>query len=201
MNNDIVLATNNQGKQKEIQALLQNLPLTIHAQAEFDLASIPETGLTFVENALLKARHVAFETKLPSLADDSGLVVPALQGEPGIYSARYAGPQTDSAANNQKLLQKLKQTPNADRQAYFYCVMVLITHAADPMPIICQGIWRGSILDEPRGTKGFGYDPIFFVPTHNCSAAELAIAEKNKISHRGQALQQLVARISDKIGV
>lgn len=186
---NIVLASGNKGKIIEIAAVLQQLPITLLPQTQFGVTDVEETGLSFVENALLKARNAAKATGLPAIADDSGLVVDALKGEPGIYSARYAGQPVDMTANMHKLLQALQHI--TQRQARFHCVIVYLKHAADPMPLICQGTWEGSILAAPAGIGGFGYDPIFYVPTHNCSAAELSLAEKNRISHRGQALQQL----------
>jgi len=186
-----VLATGNPGKLAEIQALLSDASITILPQSEFQVPDVEETGLTFVENALIKARHAAKYTQLPVIADDSGLEVDALQGAPGIYSARYAqqGGWTD---NNKKLLDALKDVPEDQRNARFQCVIVLLRHEKDPVPVICQGTWAGRILLAPQGLCGFGYDPIFYVPSQQCSAAELAPQVKNKMSHRGQALAQLL---------
>lgn len=191
----IVLASNNLGKVREINELLQGLDLEVVPQSQHGAPEIEETGLTFVENAILKARSTAHYTGCPTIADDSGLEVDALHGEPGIYSARYAGAGAGDRENLDKLLEQLKQQPDAQRSARFQCVMVYMRHWQDPTPLICQGTWEGSILHEPRGTNGFGYDPVFYVPTHHCSSAELAPAVKNTLSHRGQALRQLVARL------
>ena len=191
----IVLASNNLGKVREINELLQGLDLNVVPQSQHGAPEIEETGLTFVENAILKARSAAHYTGCPTIADDSGLEVDALHGEPGIYSARYAGAGAGDQENLDKLLEQLKQQPDAPRSARFQCVMVYMRHWQDPTPLICQGTWEGSILHEPRGTNGFGYDPVFYVPTHHCSSAELAPAVKNTLSHRGQALRQLVARL------
>ena len=185
----IVLASNNAGKIKEIQALLPDY--SIIPQAEFVQTEAEETGLTFVENALLKARHAAQHTNLPVIADDSGLVVDALNGEPGIYSARYAGIGANDKDNNDKLLLELAGVPFAERTARFICVIVMLEHAVDPMPHITQGVWEGNIFMHPQGANGFGYDPLFWVPGHDCSSAELPPEVKNSLSHRGQALRQL----------
>ena len=188
---EIVLASSNPGKLHEIQQILADCPIRIRAQNEFNLPVILETGLTFIENAILKARHASQHTNLPAVADDSGIVIDALHGEPGIYSARYAGERATDQDNVDKVLAKMQQVPPENRQAHFYCAMVYLCHANDPIPIIGLGIWHGSILFKPQGTNGFGYDPIFLVPTHNCSAAKLPAEIKNHLSHRGQALQQL----------
>ena len=189
----LVLASNNQGKLFEMQSLLAPLEFEVLTQKDFSIADIPETGTTFVENAIIKARHVAEKTGLPAIADDSGLMVAGLNGAPGLYSARYAGEPSDSQANIVKLLKDLEGIE--ERKAQFICVLVYLRHAKDPMPLICQGLWSGEILLKPKGCGGFGYDPIFYVPTHNCSAAELNKLEKNNISHRAQALRQLLAKI------
>jgi XTP/dITP diphosphohydrolase len=188
----IVLATGNLGKVRELKAVLANFDLDIMPQSAFNVPEAEETGLTFVENALLKARNAASHTGLPALADDSGLVVDALGGAPGIYSARYAGPGAGDRANIDKLLAKLRDVAAERRTARFVCALALLHHPADPTPLICQGSWEGIILTEPHGEGGFGYDPIFFVPTENRTAAELEPAIKNRLSHRGQALAQLV---------
>ena len=161
-------------------------------QTEFDVPEIEETGLTFVENAILKARNAAQHTGLPAIADDSGLEVDALNGAPGIYSARYAGEGASDEQNLTKLINTLAGVPEAERTARFQCLMVYMEHELDPTPIICQGSWEGRITEAPQGESGFGYDPVFFVPTHGCTAAELSAEEKNRLSHRGQALQQLL---------
>lgn len=185
----IVLASNNQGKINEIQALLTTHPII--KQSAFTLEEAEETGSTFVENAIIKARHAAQHCQLPALADDSGLVVDALHGAPGVISARYAGVGASDADNVQKLLQAMADVPEAQRTARFICVLVFMQHAQDPTPIITQAVWEGSILTTPRGNNGFGYDPIFWVPEYQCASAELPFATKNALSHRGKALRQL----------
>ncbi|MEZ5538106.1 MAG: RdgB/HAM1 family non-canonical purine NTP pyrophosphatase [Thiolinea sp.] len=187
----VVLASGNAGKVREFSALLGNLGWEVIPQDELDVAEAEETGLSFVENAILKARNAAEQTGLPALADDSGIVVDALHGQPGIYSARFAGKPGDSAANNAKLLAAMQGVPAGLRTARFRCCIVFVRDAADPVPLIAEAGWEGSILEQPAGGQGFGYDPLFYVPTHDCSAAELDAAEKNRISHRGQALQIL----------
>lgn len=194
----IVLATNNQGKVNELQNLLANAGFDIVAQSQFNLPDADETGLTFAENAIIKARYAAKLTGLPAIADDSGLVVEALNGEPGIYSARYAGEHGNDESNNQKLLQALQPIPQEKRSAYFYCALVFMRHENDPTPIICLGKWNGLILNELKGKGGFGYDPLFYVPELNCTAAELTKEHKSQISHRGQALKQLIKEIKTK---
>ena len=187
----IVLASNNAGKVREIERLLAESRIHIRPQGEYGVPEAEETGLTFVENAILKARNAARHSGLPAIADDSGLEVDALRGAPGIYSARYAGPGATDEANLRKLLADLAEAPEAERTARFQCVLVYLRHAEDPTPLICQGAWEGSILSEPRGTSGFGYDPIFLVPSHGRSSAELDPDTKNRLSHRGQALRRL----------
>ena len=195
MTQTVVLASNNAGKLREIHQLLAPLDRNVVPQAEYQVTEVEETGLTFVENAIIKARHAAESTKLPAIADDSGLEVDALNGQPGIYSARYAGANASDADNVNKLLGELKDVPEQERLARFRCVIVYMHHALDPTPIICQGSWEGVILSTPQGENGFGYDPIFYVPSEKCSAAELPTEVKNRLSHRGQALQQLVAAL------
>jgi XTP/dITP diphosphohydrolase len=189
----LVLASNNPGKVREINQLLLSARIKAVPQSDFAVPDVEETGLTFVENAILKARHAARYSDLPALADDSGLEVDALAGAPGIYSARYAGPGASDTANLEKLLDDLKGVEESKRTARFQCVLVYLRHPADPTPLICQGTWEGSILAAPRGEHGFGYDPIFWVPTHGCSSAELDPETKNRLSHRGQALRALQA--------
>ncbi len=186
----IVLASNNPGKVQEIRQLLAGQGIEVIPQKEFDITEVEETGLTFVENAILKARHASRLSGLPAIADDSGIEVDALHGAPGIYSARYSG--GNHLANNAKLLDELKETPEPERGARFQCVMVYLRHANDPTPIICQGTWEGSILTKSQGKKGFGYDPVFLAPEDGCSAAELMPEAKNRLSHRGQALRKLL---------
>ncbi|MEW5836266.1 MAG: RdgB/HAM1 family non-canonical purine NTP pyrophosphatase [Pseudomonadota bacterium] len=193
----IVLASGNPGKLAEFGQLLADADFEVVAQGALGVEDIEETGLTFVENALLKARHAARVTGLPALADDSGLCVDALGGSPGLYSARYAGGHGDSTANNAKLLRELDGRPEAERRAFFICVLVLLRHADDPAPLVAEGRWHGSVLHAPRGEGGFGYDPLFLPDGHALSAAELDKALKNRISHRGQALAQLRARLGD----
>ncbi len=194
--NKIVLASGNRGKLCEFNALLDNLGLQVCPQSDFAVVDVEETGLTFVENAILKARNACRHSGLPAIADDSGIEVDALKGAPGIYSARFSGSNAPDKDNIQKLLSDLSSVPDEERTARFQCVLVFLRHEKDPTPLICQGTWAGSILREPRGENGFGYDPIFYVPTHQCSSAQLDAAEKNRISHRGQALACLLAGIS-----
>lgn len=195
----IVLATNNQGKVKELHSLLASAGLKVISQNEFNVPDADETGLTFVENAILKARHAAKLTGLPAIADDSGLVVDALDGAPGIYSARYAGVHGNDKQNIVKLLEALKHVTDDKRTAYFYCALVFIRHADDPTPIICLGQWQGKIIANEQGNGGFGYDPVFYLPELGCTAAELTHEQKNKISHRGQALQQLLTQLKNQL--
>jgi XTP/dITP diphosphohydrolase len=190
---DIVLASSNPGKVREINQVLTGLDVVVRPQGEFNVLDAEETGRTFVENAILKARNAAQHTGLPAIADDSGLEVDALAGAPGIYSARYAGEGATDLKNLEKLLDALAEVPEENRSARFQCLMVYMRHADDPTPLICQGSWEGRILTAARGSNGFGYDPVFYVPTHNCASAELPAQTKNSLSHRGQALRQLVA--------
>ncbi|MEE8266279.1 MAG: RdgB/HAM1 family non-canonical purine NTP pyrophosphatase [Acidiferrobacterales bacterium] len=196
MSATVVLASSNPGKLREIAQLLSGAHLTVIPQSSYDVPEVPETGLTFVENAILKARNASRHTGLPAIADDSGLEVVVLDGAPGVHSARYAGKNGSEEANVAKLLRELTGVPQDKRTARFQCLMVYLRQADSPTPIICQGTWDGRILFEPRGTSGFGYDPVFFVPTHNCSAAELPPEIKNQISHRGQALRKLIAAVA-----
>lgn len=191
----LVLASGNPGKLKEFEALLGPLGYDVRPQSEFEVPEVEETGLTFVENALLKAREAARISGYPALADDSGLAVDALQGAPGIYSARYAGEPKRDEANNLKLLDALARVPEGQRTARYWCVLVLMRHAEDPVPEIVQMSWEGEILAYPRGDGGFGYDPLFWIPEKNMSVAELSAQEKNRLSHRGRALRALVERL------
>jgi XTP/dITP diphosphohydrolase len=193
----IVLASGNAGKVIELEQLLAGSDVQLVAQTEFDVSDADETGLTFVENALIKARHAARATGLPALADDSGICVDALNGAPGLYAARYAGKHGDNAANNAKLLRELDGVSPDRRSAYFIAVLVLLRHADDPAPLIAEGRWHGRILEAPRGEGGFGYDPLFLPDGHDLSAAELEPARKNRLSHRGQALALLKARFAE----
>ncbi len=190
---EIVLASGNRGKLAELTPLFAEFSLTLRPQSEFNVDPAPEDGLTFVENALAKARHVAEQTGRPALADDSGLIVDALGGAPGVHSARYAGPDADDAANNARLLQALAD--QQDRRARFCCVLVLLQSATDPLPLIASGTWEGEILTAPRGQGGFGYDPLFLDPASGRAAAELSRAEKAAISHRGKAVRALQAAL------
>lgn len=195
-----VLASGNPGKAAEIGALLAPAGIEVVAQSAFGLAGAAETGTTFVENALLKARHASAGSGLAAIADDSGLVVDALGGEPGVHSARYAGADADDAANNRKLLEALAGVEAGRRTARFVCVVVMLRHPADPLPLVCQGTWEGSILEAPRGSGGFGYDPLFLPSGGDRSAAELEPAEKNRVSHRGRALSELIEALASSAG-
>lgn len=192
-NQKIVLASNNGGKIREIQAILKDHPII--PQSEFDVIEAEETGATFVENAIIKARNAALSSGLPAIADDSGLVVDALDGAPGVVSARYAGAGCSDLDNLNKVLKELEGVPAAQRTARFICILVFMQHARDPFPVIAQGVWEGRILTEAVGENGFGYDPIFWVPERNCASAELSASDKNSLSHRGQALSHLTALI------
>lgn len=192
MTKRIVLASNNPGKLRELNAMLSALGLVLVPQSEFGVPEVEETGLTFVENAILKARNAAAASGLPAIADDSGLEVDALHGAPGIFSARYAGVGASDEDNLRKLLADLEGVPEPKRTARFQCVLVYLREARDPTPIIAQGTWEGRILFAPRGRHGFGYDPVFYVPTHGCASAELPPEVKNTISHRARALAKLV---------
>ncbi|MCC5852551.1 MAG: RdgB/HAM1 family non-canonical purine NTP pyrophosphatase [Alkalimonas sp.] len=193
--NELVLATGNPGKVAELAAMLAPFSCLVRPQSEFQLADADETGLSFVENAIIKARHAALHTGLPAIADDSGLAVDALQGAPGIYSARYAGEGASDADNVQKLLAALHQLAPEQRQAQFHCVLVFMRHAEDPTPLISHGRWQGLIHQQPQGDGGFGYDPVFFVPEQGCTAAELSKQQKQQLSHRGQALRLLISQL------
>lgn len=189
----VVLASGNRGKLAELSQLLAPLGISVASQASLGITAAPEDRPTFVENAIDKARHVARRAGLPALADDSGLVVPALGGAPGIRSARYAGTHGDDEANNAALLRALADSD--DRRAHFYCALALLRHADDPAPVIATAAWPGVILREPRGTGGFGYDPLFYVPALGCTAAEVDPAEKNRVSHRGRAMAVLLEQL------
>ncbi|NOX91617.1 MAG: RdgB/HAM1 family non-canonical purine NTP pyrophosphatase [Gammaproteobacteria bacterium] len=192
----VVLASSNAGKLREINQIIGGLGMAAVPQSDFDVPDADETGLTFVENAILKARHAAQFTGLPAIADDSGLEVDVLDGAPGIYSARFAGTGASDADNLHKLLVELKTVPEEQRTARFQCLMVFMTHAEDPAPVICQGSWEGRILFAPQGENGFGYDPVFWVSGEQCSSAELSSGVKNRLSHRGQALQKLLTALT-----
>jgi XTP/dITP diphosphohydrolase len=194
----IVLASSNQGKLVEFNEMLADSGFEVITQGSLGISDADETGLTFVENALLKARHAALASGLPALADDSGLCVDHLHGAPGLYSARYSGGHGDAAANNAKLLKELDGVPECDRGAFFICVLVLLQHADDPAPLIAEGRWHGRILNEGRGTGGFGYNPVFLPEGCSESVAEMDAALKNKLSHRGQALAKLHAQLAER---
>jgi XTP/dITP diphosphohydrolase len=194
----IVLATGNQGKVKELSHLLATHNIEIKPQSEFNVDEVAETGTTFVENAIIKARHAAKITGLPAIADDSGLEVDALNGEPGVYSARYAGENASDSDNTNKLLKALENTPDELRTARFHCVLVYMKHENDPTPIICHGVWEGTITREKMGEQGFGYDPIFWQEAQQKTSAQLPRDLKNSLSHRGQALEKLVKHFGVK---
>lgn len=189
----LVLASNNPGKLREFQALLAPFHYEVLSQGELAIPAAEEPYLTFVENALAKARHASAASGLPALADDSGICAHALNGEPGIYSARYAGANSNDVANNQKLLKALENM--TDRSAHYVCALVMVNNANDPEPLIVQTRWYGQIIDEAKGSNGFGYDPYFFLPELGCTAAQLESSEKNLVSHRGQALRELIAQL------
>jgi XTP/dITP diphosphohydrolase len=193
MTRKLILASNNPGKLKEFSEMLTPIGVTLHAQGEFDVPEAEEPHPTFVENALAKARHAARLTGLPALADDSGVCANALGGAPGVFSARYAGEPKSDARNNQKLIADL--ATQADKSAYYYCVLVYVRHADDPQPVIAEGRWDGEIIADARGAGGFGYDPHFYLPALGKTAAELSAADKNRCSHRGQALRALVEKL------
>lgn len=192
----LVLASGNRGKLAELSDILADLDAEVLPQSEFDVPDAVEDRLSFVENAIIKARHAARYSGLPALADDSGLCVDALDGAPGIYSARYAGTHGDDDANNRKLIATLAGIDN--RRAHFHCALVFVRHENDPAPIICEGLWWGEIVDQPRGDNGFGYDPLFYIPSLGCCSAELPKAQKNAVSHRGQALAQLLEQLRQR---
>lgn len=192
---ELVLASGNKKKLAELQQLLGPVGWIVHPQSEFGVSDADETGLTFVENAILKARHACAATGLPALADDSGLEVDALNGQPGIHSARFAGQHGNDAANNALLMERLAGVPPMQRTARYRALLVFMRHATDPTPLICQGSWEGMLLDAPRGAGGFGYDPYFLIPSLGKTAAELPADEKNRLSHRGQALASLLMQL------
>ena len=193
MTRKLVLASNNAGKLREFGALLAPLGFDVRPQREFAIPEAEEPHPTFVENALAKARHAAALTGLPALADDSGICVNALGGEPGVHSARFAGEPKSDARNNEKLIAQLAE--QADKSAYYYCVLVFVRHADDPQPVIAEGRWDGVVIADARGEGGFGYDPHFLLPSHGLTAAELPAEEKNRVSHRGQALRELIHKL------
>ncbi|WJG10379.1 XTP/dITP diphosphatase [Aliiglaciecola sp. LCG003] len=200
MKQKIVLATGNQGKVKEFARMLQDFPYEVIPQSEFSVPEAPETGTTFVENAIIKARNAAKVTGLPAIADDSGLAVDALGGAPGVYSSRYAGVNASDKDNLNKLLLNMADIPEASRAARFLCVIVFMQSADDPTPIICQGEWHGHIAMTERGEDGFGYDPVFWVSSQNQTAAQLTAEVKNRLSHRGKAMKVLIDKLSEKLG-
>jgi XTP/dITP diphosphohydrolase len=191
----VVFASNNRGKVAELATMFADLEFDLQPQSAFGVPEIAETGLSFAENALIKARNACLHTGLPAIADDSGLAVAALSGAPGIYSARYSGANATDAQNNARLLGALAGIPHSRRHAQFHCLLVYLSHPEDPVPLICDGRWDGVILDAPRGEGGFGYDPLFYLPELGLTAAELEPAQKNQLSHRGQAVRELVRRL------
>ena len=199
--NKIVLASGNAGKVREINQLVDGLDIDVLPQSEFNVPEIEETGLTFIENAILKARNAAQHTGLPVIADDSGIAVDVLQGRPGIYSARFAGVGASDEDNLLKLIDMIKPFPEEQRTARFICSMVYLRHEHDPVPIIAQGVWEGQLVTEPKGENGFGYDPVFYVASQQCTSAELTPEVKNKLSHRGQALMQLLGKLKEVYSV
>ncbi len=192
----IVIASGNPGKIREFRQLFANSSFNIIPQSDFDVPDIEETGLSFMENALLKARNASRHTLRPAIADDSGIIVDALNGDPGVYSARYAGKGASDQENVQKLIDNVKTLPDDKRGAYFICVIIYVRYAEDPVPLITQGTWEGIAITEPKGTNGFGYDPIFYLPAHGCTSAELEPETKDRLSHRGQALRALIDNLS-----
>lgn len=195
---DILIASSNPGKLREFERIFSVINVHCIPQSEFAIDDAVEDGLSFVENAIIKARHAARQSGLPALADDSGLEVPALDGAPGIYSARYSGADANDASNNAALLDSMRDLKGEQRRACFQCVLVLMRHDLDPTPLICQGSWWGSILNESRGDQGFGYDPLFYVEQEGCTSAELPRDRKNQISHRGRALQLLIKQLTQQ---
>lgn len=193
----IVFASGNAGKVREIGQLLEGLSIDVLPQSDFNVPEIEETGCTFVENAILKARNAAHHTGLPVIADDSGIVVDVLQGRPGIVSARFAGVGASDEDNLKKLIEMIKPFPEEQRTARFICSMVYLRHEYDPVPIIAQGVWEGQLITDPKGSNGFGYDPMFYVSSQQCTSAELAPEIKNKLSHRGQALTHLLGKLNE----
>ncbi|MGI2261720.1 RdgB/HAM1 family non-canonical purine NTP pyrophosphatase [Candidatus Cardinium hertigii] len=194
----VVLATANPGKVAELSELLKGFKFDIIAQNDLGISSIEEIGLTFIENAILKARHATKVTGLPAIAEDSGISVHALNGAPGIYSARYSGPYASHQDNMKKLLTEMKNIPDDERQAQFDCLLVYLRHPEDPTPLVCHGIWKGLVRREPKGNNGFGYDPIFYDPQIGLTAAELTKEKKNIVSHRGQALRKLLESLGKR---
>lgn len=195
----VIIASSNKGKIAEFQDLLDSHHLELVAQTELGVDDADETGKSFIENALIKARHAAAVTNMPAIADDSGLAVAALNGQPGIFSARYAGANANAADNIQKLLANLQGLNSSQRQASFHCAIAFVLHADDPTPLICEGKWDGIIAQKPKGENGFGYDPVFFIPALNKTAAELSREEKNRFSHRHIALQAFIRRLNEKL--
>lgn len=201
MSMEVVLASSNRGKLRELRGLLAGLPITLIPQSQLQIPAPDESALSFIENAILKARNAARHAGRPAIADDSGISVDALDGAPGIYSARYAGTGASDQQNLDKLLGDMAGVPDEARGCRFVCAMVFLKNALDPTPIVCEGVWAGRLLRAPRGTNGFGYDPIFYVPENACSSAELSPEEKNRLSHRGRALRLMVERLSIRLGL
>jgi XTP/dITP diphosphohydrolase len=199
INDKVLIASSNKGKLREFGNMLGELGISVVSQGELGISDAVEDGISFVENAIKKARHACKESGLPAIADDSGLAVPALGGQPGIYSARYGGEHGNDKANNARLLQEMQTLRGTERNACFHCVLVFMLHSEDPTPVICHGRWEGRILDAERGSEGFGYDPLFFVESDQCSAAELSKERKAVLSHRGQALRALLQQLQSHV--
>ena len=199
---NIIIASNNQGKITEFEhQFAEHQGISIVGQQQLSVQEVPETGHTFVENALIKARNAARCSGMPAIADDSGIVVDALNGAPGIYSARFGGANTNDQNNNEKLLLAMEDIPAGQRSAYYTCVLVFLRNPMDPSPLICQGVWHGEILAAPQGDSGFGYDPLFYIPELDCSAAELSKEQKNQLSHRGRAMRELIPQIEQALTI
>lgn len=199
---NIIIASNNQGKITEFEHQFSGHDgISIVGQQQLSVQEVPETGHTFVENALIKARNAARCSGMPAIADDSGIVVDALNGAPGIYSARFGGANTDDQNNNEKLLLAMEDIPAGQRSAYYTCVLVFLRNPMDPSPLICQGVWHGEILEAPQGDSGFGYDPLFYIPELDCSAAQLSKEQKNQLSHRGRAMRELIPQIEQALTI
>jgi XTP/dITP diphosphohydrolase len=196
---EVVLASGNRGKLEELAVLLEEVPVHIRAQSEFEVPAVRESGFSFIENAIIKARNAAAHSSRPALADDSGIAVDALGGAPGIYSARYAGEGATDAANVEKLLADAAHLPDDRRRCRFICVAAFLRHEDDSVPIVCQGAWDGRLMRQPVGTGGFGYDPVFWVPEHSCSSAQLPLAVKNTISHRARAMLQIAEALRGEV--
>ncbi len=193
----IVLATGNLNKVKEINAIVESIPVVVLPQSQFQIKEAVETGTTFIENAIIKARNASEQTGLPAIADDSGIEVDALNGEPGVYSSRYSGPDSNDQKNLEKLIENIKNVPEERRSCRYWCVMVYLKHAKDPTPVVCQASWEGQLITTPMGSNGFGYDPIFWIPSQKATAAQITLEQKNSMSHRAKALKMLFAHLQE----